>query len=67
MEVQQVLCKHRVLGTALGERSKATSIQISRGVRKKFRCLSGGIGRHKGLKIPRLKGRAGSSPASGTI
>ena len=27
----------------------------------------GGIGRHKGLKIPRLKRRAGSSPAAGTI
>ena len=27
----------------------------------------GGIGRHKGLKIPRLHGRAGSSPAPGTI
>ena len=26
----------------------------------------GGIGRHKGLKIPRLKSRAGSSPAAGT-
>ena len=31
-------------------------------------CLSpgGGIGRHKGLKIPRRKLRAGSSPAPGT-
>ena len=27
----------------------------------------GGIGRHKGLKIPRRKLRAGSSPALGTI
>ena len=27
----------------------------------------GGIGRHKGLKIPRRKLRAGSSPAPGTI
>ena len=27
----------------------------------------GGIGRHKGLKIPRPKSRAGSSPAAGTI
>ena len=27
----------------------------------------GGIGRHKGLKIPRGKLRAGSSPAPGTI
>ncbi len=26
----------------------------------------GGIGRHKGLKIPRRKLRAGSSPAPGT-
>ncbi len=30
-------------------------------------CLGGEIGRHKGLKIPRLKGRAGSTPARGTI
>ena len=27
---------------------------------------SGGIGRHKGLKIPRRQLRAGSSPASAT-
>ena len=27
---------------------------------------SGGIGRHKGLKIPCSQGRAGSSPAFGT-
>gem|GEM_PF-5909493 len=30
-------------------------------------CLGGEIGRHKGLKIPRLNGRAGSTPAQGTI
>lgn len=29
-------------------------------------CPDGGIGRHKGLKIPRLNGRAGSIPAPGT-
>ena len=29
-------------------------------------CPGGGIGRHKGLKIPRRQLRAGSSPASGT-
>ena len=29
-------------------------------------CPLGGIGRHKGLKIPRPKSRAGSSPAAGT-
>ena len=29
-------------------------------------CRSGGIGRRKGLKIPRRHLRAGSSPASGT-
>ena len=34
---------------------------------KKESCPGGGIGRHKGLKIPRRKLRAGSSPASGTI
>ena len=30
-------------------------------------CLGGEIGRRKGLKIPRSKGRAGSTPAQGTI
>ena len=30
-------------------------------------CLSGGIGRHKGLKIARPFGDAGSIPASSTI
>ena len=30
-------------------------------------CRCGGIGRHKGLKIPRQKYRTGSSPVSGTI
>ena len=30
-------------------------------------CPGGGIGRHKGLKIPRRQLRAGSSPASATI
>ena len=33
----------------------------------KTNCPGGGIGRHKGLKIPRLNGRAGSIPAPGTI
>jgi hypothetical protein len=31
-----------------------------------FNSPGGGIGRHKGLKIPRQKWRAGSSPAPGT-
>ena len=29
-------------------------------------CRCGGIGRHKGLKIPRRKKRTGSTPVSGT-
>ena len=29
-------------------------------------CRCGGIGRHKGLKIPRWRQRTGSSPVSGT-
>ena len=33
---------------------------------KKTNCPGGGIGRHKGLKIPRRQLRAGSSPALGT-
>ena len=32
----------------------------------KTNCPGGGIGRHKGLKIPRRQLRAGSSPALGT-
>ena len=32
----------------------------------KYICRCGGIGRHKGLKIPRGKTRTGSSPVSGT-
>ena len=31
------------------------------------KCPGGGIGRHKGLKIPRQQWHAGSSPAPGTI
>ena len=34
---------------------------------RKSVCPGGEIGRHKGFKIPRSKGRAGSSPAPGTI
>lgn len=30
-------------------------------------CRCGGIGRHKGLKIPRSKIRTGSSPVSGIV
>ena len=30
-------------------------------------CPGGGIGRHKGFKIPRRQLRAGSSPALGTM
>ena len=32
-----------------------------------IRCPGGGIGRHRGLKIPRQQCCAGSSPAPGTI
>ena len=32
-----------------------------------LKCRSGGIGRHKGLKIPRWQQRTGSSPVPGTI
>ena len=34
---------------------------------QRLACPGGGIGRHKGLKIPRQQWRAGSSPAPGTI
>ena len=30
-------------------------------------CRVGGMGRHKGLKIPRSPGRIGSTPIPGTI
>ena len=33
----------------------------------KLTSPGGGIGRHKGLKIPRRQLRAGSSPAPGTM
>ena len=40
------------------------SASINRGTI--YFCPGGGIGRHKGLKIPRRQLRAGSSPALGT-
>ena len=42
----------------------ASSSLVSRST---LNCPSGGIGRHKGFKIPRLSRRASSSLASGTI
>ena len=42
--------------------SKASNVLI-----EQTNCPGGGIGRHKGLKIPRRQLRAGSSPALGTI
>ena len=42
----------------------ASSSLVSRSIRKG--CPDGGIGRHAGLKIQWLHGRAGSSPAPGT-
>ena len=42
--------------------SKASKVLI-----KQTNCPGGGIGRHKGLKIPRRQLRAGSSPALGTM
>ena len=35
-------------------------------LQERFRCPDGGIGRRKGLKIPRWQHRAGSNPAPGT-
>ena len=44
------------------------SLHIKRSIITLFTvCPGGGIGRHKGLKIPRQQWRAGSSPAPGTI
>ncbi len=47
--------------------SATISIIFARANMRGFHRPGGGIGRHKGLKIPRLCGRAGSSPAPGTI
>ena len=45
----------------------AGSIPASASIKVNCRfCPGGGIGRHKGLKIPRRQLRAGSSPALGT-
>ena len=49
----------------------AGSIPASASIKKEYNtlfalCPGGGIGRHKGLKIPRQQWRAGSSPAPGT-
>ena len=55
-------CKSVHLGSTPG----SASIQHSTCFKQQTRCPSGGIGRHKGFKIPRLTSRAGSSPASGT-
>ena len=49
----------------------AGSIPASASIKKEYnisvyKCPGGGIGRHKGLKIPRRQLRAGSSPALGT-
>jgi hypothetical protein len=54
------VCKTVYLGSIPGSASKFF-IQYIRV------CPGGGIGRRKGLKIPRPCGRAGSIPAPGTI
>ena len=41
--------------------------QLTNTLIEQTNCPGGGIGRHKGLKIPRRQLRAGSSPALGTI
>ncbi len=46
--------------------AKPSSPGSNPGVASILLCRSGEIGRHKGLKIPRVQARAGSSPASGT-
>ena len=47
----------------------ATRLQVTlnKSNYRNTQCPGGGIGRRKGLKIPRLHGRAGSIPAPGTI
>ncbi len=51
-------CKSVDLGSTPGPASM---------IAKKFIRPGGGIGRHKGFKIPRLQERDGSSPSPGTI
>ena len=53
------VCKTVDLGSIPGSASKSNSQFCV--------CPGGGIGRRKGLKIPRLNRRAGSIPAPGTI
>ena len=53
-------------GSNPGGASKKTLHPNRCRVFKKINCRCGGIGRRKGLKIPRSNIRAGSSPASGT-
>ena len=47
--------------------TNATQVTFVRFNKNRSQCPGGGIGRRKGLKIPRLHGRAGSIPAPGTI
>ncbi len=63
--VEHDLAKVGVTSSSLVSRSKILLLVLDELVAT--RCPGGGIGRHKGFKIPRSQERAGSSPALGTI
>ena len=64
-------CKSVDLGSTPGGASILNNFRwcllFLNGITKTFVCPGGGIGRHKGFKIPRRSRCAGSSPARGTI
>ena len=60
------VCKTLTPSSNLGGASSKTSLNIVRFLNLIISRRCGGIGRRKGLKIPRSNIRAGSSPASGT-
>jgi hypothetical protein len=66
--VERNLAKVEVASSNLVFRSKSRYIRLffCHYFAHSRACPGGGIGRHEGLKIPWLCGRAGSSPASGT-
>jgi hypothetical protein len=67
--VERNLAKVEVASSNLVFRSKSRYIRLFFCNKREPRFASpgGGIGRHEGLKIPWPCGRAGSSPASGTV
>ncbi len=71
--VERNLAKVEVTSSNLVCRSKLKDMALKRYLQmvsnpsQEIACPGGGIGRHKGFKIPRRSRCAGSSPARGTI